>query len=555
MSGVSPADELVFLPLGGANEIGMNLSLYGFGPADDRRWLMIDLGVSFGGDGIPGVEVVMADPAFAVAQGDRLLGLVLTHAHEDHLGAVPYLWPRLRCPVYAGHFATAMLRRKIAEEPWRDEMPLRLLPDRGTLTIGPFDLELIGLTHSIPEMRAVAITTPLGLVLHTGDWKLDPDPVVGEASDETRLAELGDAGVLAMVCDSTNVFEPGHSGSEGSLLASLTEVVAARPGLVAVTCFGSNVARLHTLAAVAQATGRHVVMAGASLKRAHAAARECGFLQEFPPFLDDRAGSNLPRARVLVVCTGGQGEPNAALGRLASDSHPHLKLAPGDTVVFSTRDIPGNEMAIGRLHNRLLKLGCEIVTRRQALVHVSGHPARDELKRMYGLVRPRVSVPVHGEFRHLKAHADLALAEGVETALLVENGAVARLAPAPAPVADRVPSGRLSLEGRRTVPLDGTLVRERTKVIYNGAAVVCVAVDARGARDVRLSSFGLLEDGEDETRDRVIAWIEGALTALPAKALGDDAVVGETARLATRRAFHHLVHKKPTTHVHIIRLS
>lgn len=551
---VEPGNELLFLPLGGAGEIGMNLNLYGYGPPAAHRWLMIDCGVSFGGDGIPGADVMMADPSFIVERREHLEGLLLTHAHEDHLGAVPYLWPLLRCPVYATPFAIGVLRRKLDGALLAQLQPIAI-PDGGRLRIGPFDLRLIGMTHSIPEAQAVAIHTDSGVVLHSSDWKLDPDPVVGPTSDEAALRTLGDAGLTALVCDSTNVFENGTSGSEGAILDALLDMVAGCPYRVAVTCFATNIARLRTIAEVARSTGRDVVMAGASLKRNYTAARECGYLADVPPFLEDGFANHLPRERSLIICTGGQGEPRAALARMAKGEHPYVTLEQGDTVIFSTRVIPGNERAIARLQNDLLRRGAKVLTHRHGLIHVSGHPARDELRRMYRLARPRLAVPVHGELRHLLEHADLARQQQVPEVIVAENGAVVRLAPRPACVVGNVPSGRLLLEGNRLVPIDGELVRGRTKAIYNGAVVVTVVLEeARlNVQDIQFSSIGLLEQGEDEVVQEMRSAVIRVIEELSDREFGDDDVVREAVRVAVRREARKQIDKRPLTHVHLVR--
>jgi ribonuclease J len=557
--GDADAAELVFVPLGGAGEIGMNLNLYGYGPAERRRWLMIDLGVTFGGDGVPGIDVVMPDPAFIAERRDRLEAIVLTHAHEDHLGAVAHLWPRLRCPVWGTDFALTVLRSKLIEAGLEDVVPVHRLPSEGPLTLGPFALTFFGLTHSIPEMQAVAIRTPAGLIVHSGDWKFDPEPVVGAASDEAGLARLGDDGVLALMCDSTNVFEHGTSGSEGGLLDALIRLVADCPARVAVACFSSNIARLHTIGMAARHTGRSVVLAGASLARNYRAARACGYLDDLPAFLDAREARDLPRDKTLMICTGTQGEQGAALSRLAFGIHPALALDEGDVVLISARVIPGNERGIARMHNQFLRRGIRCVTGRETGIHVSGHPARDELTRMHALVRPRVLVPVHGELRHMHAHAALGRGNGIDQALVAENGTMVRLFPLPAAVMGQVPSGRLSLEGRRPVPLGGPLVRGRTKAVYEGAAFVTVAVCAgagaqeRGGCGIQLDTVGLLEDGEDEIGEVVVAAAANAVEGLSRASYTDDENVRETVRLAVRRAFRHILDKRPVTHVHVVR--
>lgn len=550
------AAELLFVALGGANEIGMNLNLYGYGEPDEHRWLMIDLGVSFGGS-LPGVDVFMPDPSFIVAQRERLDGLLLTHAHEDHLGAVPYLWPRLRCPIWASEFTLTMLQRKIEGLPWASEVPLHRIPDSGRLRIGAFDLEMIDVTHSIPEASAVAVRSPVGTVLHTGDWKFDPNPVVGPVSDEAELRRVGDSGALAIVCDSTNVFERGRSGSEGDLLSGLSRLIGSCRERVVVACFATNIARLQTIATAALENGRDVVLTGRSLKRTYAVARACGYLQTVPAFLDDEDGGSLPRRRTLVVATGGQGEPRAALARLATEKHPALKLEAGDTVIFSARVIPGNDLAVGRLQNQLLRRGIDVLTHRDGLVHVSGHPARGELECMYSLVRPRIAIPVHGELRHLREHAKVARACGVDEVIVGENGSIVRLWPGPAEIVATAPAGRLVVEGNRLVDLGSNLITLRTRALYNGAALVTVVVN--GARmqadDVQVSSIGLLDEGEENLLRMVQNAVAVAVQALPKKARDDDETLREAIRLAVRRCFRQIFDKRPVTHVHLVRVE
>lgn len=554
---MSAGGELVFAALGGAGEIGMNASLYGFGPSGRQRWLLVDLGITFGGGGIPGVDVMMPDPAFIAARRDALEALILTHAHEDHLGAVAYLWPRLRCPVYASPFAQAVLQRKLAETGLDGVVPVLPLPETDALSLGPFSVAAIGMTHSIPEAHAIVIRTEAGVVVHSGDWKLDCGPVIGRPVDEAALSRLGCEGVLALVCDSTNVFEQGRSGSEASLLDPLTALIHDRTGRVVVTCFSTNLARIETIAAAARRTGREVVLTGTSLLRNVAAGRECGYLAGLPPLLDGEGGRRLPRQRALIVCTGGQGERNAALSRLAFDEHPTLDLEAGDAVIFSSRVIPGNELAIGRVHNQLLRRGIAVITHRQAPVHVSGHPARDELARLYALLRPRVAVPVHGELRHMQEHAALARSLGVPETVVAENGGLVRLAPGPAGVCGRIEAGRLAREGRQTVSLQGPLIRNRAKALYQGAAFVTV-VAGSGARtrvrDVRLSTIGLLDGDEEGVHETVCADVRAAIDALAAKVYIDDARVRETTSLVVRRAFRHMLDKRPVTAVHLVRV-
>ena len=550
------ADELVFVALGGAGEIGMNLNLYGFGPPGDETWMMVDLGITFGDGSVPGVDVIMPDPAFIAERRDRLAGLVLTHAHEDHLGAVPYLWHRLRCPVYATPFTASILKRKLREEGIDNDVPLTTVALGDRFPVGPFDLELISLTHSIPEPTALAIRTPAGLVLHTGDWKFDPDPVVGPSAEEDVLKGLGEAGVLAMVCDSTNVFNPGSSGSEADLLASLTELIGASENRVVVTCFASNVARLETIAAAAAAQGRDVVLFGRSMWRIDSAARENGYLADTPAFIHEADVGYIPRDRAVLVCTGSQGESRAALARMAAGDHPNVALEPGDTVIFSSRVIPGNERSVARVQNHLIRQEVEVLTQGDHMVHVSGHPGRAEMIRMYRHLRPRICVPVHGETRHLVEHARLARDCGVEQAIVAENGSVVRLAPGEAGIVDEVPVGRLALEGNRVVSMGGALVRGRSRAVYNGSAVITVALDGEGrlVTEPRISTIGLLDGDEEWLEESVQNAVGKALAGMPASARRNDDAVSEKVRIAVRRVFRDSFGKKPVTQVHLVRV-
>jgi ribonuclease J len=548
---MSDQDELLFLPLGGAGEIGMNLNLYGYGPRDKERWMMVDLGITFGDGSLPGVDVMMPDPAFIEERLDQLEALVLTHAHEDHLGAVAHLWRRLRCPIYATPFTADILGHKLAEAGLEGKVDVTVIPLGGKFSIGPFDLELITLTHSIPEPNAIAIRTPVGTVLHTGDWKFDPDPVVGEVSDEAALAKLGEEGTLAIVCDSTNVFNSGTSGSEGDLLESLTDLISTLKERVVVTCFASNVARLETIAAAAQATDRDVVLAGRALWRFSEVGRAHGCLQDTPAFLDEDQAGFLPRDKTLIVCTGSQGEPRAALSRIASGSHPRVSLDDGDAVIFSSRMIPGNETSIGCMQNQLVRAGVQVITERDHFVHVSGHPAREEMIRMYQHVRPTISIPVHGELRHMAEHARLAHECQVTHTIVGENGSLMRIAPGEPGIIDHVHSGRLALEGNRVVPLHGELIRGRKRALWNGTAVITVVIDKQGelVSEPMLTTTGVLENGDDNLHDDVIAAVKRYI-----KENSYDEKTSEAVRLVVRRMFRDKLNKKPITQVHMVEI-
>jgi len=545
-------DELVFLPLGGAGEIGMNLTLYGYG----GEWLMVDCGVTFADDSMPGLDVIMPDPDFIAARSDRLAGLVVTHGHEDHIGAIPYLWKRFRCPVYATPFARALLYEKLVEAGLQNEIAITEVPLSGKFTVGQFEIELITLTHSIPEPNAVVIRTPLGTILHTGDWKLDPDPLVGATTDEAALRQLGEEGVLAMVCDSTNALRAGHSGSELAVRDSLIDLVGRYQQRVAVACFASNVARLESIAAAAVAHDRHVALVGRSLWRIYKAARDTGYLQDTPPFLSEDEAGYLPREKALLICTGSQGEPRAALSRIAQGDHPHVVLDAGDTVIFSSRIIPGNERSIGRLQNQLARRGIVIVSEQDHFVHVSGHPAQDELTHMYQMVRPRIAVPVHGEARHLIAHAQLARDCQVPETVIAQNGAMVRLAPGPATVIDNVAVGRLVADGKQLRALGSTALKSRQRMVFNGTAVATVVIDRRGEllAKPQVTVQGLVEEADDSALGALGDQLGRAIADLPAAQRRDDEVVRETARLAMRRSLKATYGKKPVTDIHIVRL-
>ena len=545
-----PGGDFAFLPLGGTGEIGMNLNLY----RCDGRWLAVDCGIGFGGAELPEVDVMVPDPGFIAARRAQLDGLVITHAHEDHVGAVAWLWRQLRCPVYATPFTAAVLRAKLAEAQLLAEVPLTIIPPGGGFTVGPFALRFLRVAHSTPESQALAITTRHGTVLHTGDWKLDPNPLVGPPTDEAAFAALGERGVLAMVCDSTNAMVEGHSGSEAEVRRSLTALIRGLTGRVVVTCFASNVARVETVALAAREAGRSVALVGRSLRKIEAAARATGYLKNVPEFVPEDEAGSIPDDNLLLLATGSQGEPRSALARIAADKHPHVALGEGDTVVFSSRVIPGNERAIGTVQDGLVRRGVRLMTEHDHMVHVSGHPARDELRRLYRLVRPRLSVPVHGEWRHLAAHADLARELGIP-AILIEDGDILRLAPGTADVVESAPVGRLVVDGNRLIPLGGEVMGARRRMLHHGAVIASIAVDGagrlRGAP--RLSAPGMFEP-EDADLARIASDFAANLGELPASLARDEAALSEAARAALRRALGRRLQKRPLVEVHIVRV-
>lgn len=544
-------EELLFLALGGAGEIGMNLNLYGHA----GKWLMLDLGIAFGDDSMPGVEVIMPDPAFIEERRKDLVGIVLTHAHEDHLGAVADLWPRLRAPVYATPFAASVLRRKLIQAGLVDEVRVTEIPLRGKFSLGPFDLEMITMTHSILEPNALTVRTKFGTIFHTGDWKIDPEPLIGELTDEAMLKRIGDEGVLAMVCDSTNVFVEGEAGSEAMVRTNLKKLVKGRKGRIAVTCFASNLARVESIALAAVAAGRHPVLSGPALLRMIEAAQECGYMLDFPECISPQDGAYLPRDKVLFICTGSQGEARASMAKIANDEHRDLVLEEGDTAIFSSRVIPGNERSVGRLQNALMARGVEVITDREADIHVSGHPARDELVRVYQWVRPRIALPVHGEVRHMVEHAALARACQVPETIVAPNGTLVRLAPGPAEIIDHVPAGRLARDGDGLVPLDGNSLRERRKLLWNGSAAATLVIDGKG-RAVAPPKVSLrgIEDEDGALALAIVAGLSEMMADLNPSERKDDGRIEEAARQAVRRVVRAHLGKKPLTDVHIVRI-
>ncbi|MGI9382163.1 MAG: ribonuclease J [Methyloligellaceae bacterium] len=542
-------DELVFVPLGGVGEIGMNLYLYGVGRGQARKWLMIDLGVSFPGEKEPGVDLIFPDTRFIEEERTNLLGILLTHAHEDHFGAVMDLWSRLRAPVYATPFTAGLLTAKLNENSLNGEIPLEVVTLGSRFDIGPFNLELVNMAHSIPEPNAVVIRTSAGTAVHTGDWKLDPNPIVGVPTDEPRLRSIGAEGVDALICDSTNVLRDGVSPSEADVAETLAAIVAGARKRVAVTTFASNVARIRSVLAAAERAGRHVVIVGRAMHRIIQVAQETGHLPEDVELLTEEDYGYLPREEVVALCTGSQGEPRAALSRIAAGTHPRVSFASGDTVVFSSRTIPGNEKAVAAVHNDLSDLGVKIFSDADALVHVSGHPRRGELEQMYEWIKPASVVPMHGEARHLREHASFARARGVPHVAASRNGVMIRLAPDAADIIDDVPSGRLYKDGRLLVSADGSTVRERRKLSFVGLVAVSVVLDARGdvAADPQVALRGLPDTDMHGAalRDIALDAVAGALAGIPRPRRRDRETVGEAVRRAVRGAIYQAWGKRP----------
>jgi ribonuclease J len=554
----SKENELVFLPLGGSNEIGMNLNAYGFGPADDRQWIVVDVGVTFGDPSTPGVDVIVPDPSFL--EGERILGIVLTHAHEDHIGALGWLWPRLKAPLYATPFTAFLIREKLRDAGILDRVALHEVPLGGTIDLGPFHVEMVTITHSIAEPNGLAIKTPLGTVLHTGDWKLDNDPVVGERTDIDTIKRLGNEGVLAMVCDSTNVFVDGVAGSEGDVREALADLISGLTGRVAVGCFASNVARMDSVIHAAEKAGRRVALAGRSMHRITAAAKSVGMLSDIKPFLSEEEARVWPADQLLYLCTGSQGESRAALSRVAEGSHPFIKLGRGDHCIFSSRVIPGNELAIGRLQDAMAERGVRLYTEKDHPgIHVSGHPCRDELKQMYQWVRPRIAVPTHGMRRHIAEHALLATDMQVPETVTPRNGDMVRLAPGPATIIDEVPSGRLFVDGGMLVEEAGEALRERRHAASNGVLIVSFALDKRGkiVSDIDVRGLGLPGDEDKplgDILDDLAERVESAVRKLKGEALEDEMVIEQAVARVLKKASQGIWDRRPIVETIVLRL-
>jgi len=548
--------ELVFAPLGGVGEIGMNLSIYGIGPERERCWLAVDLGVSFAAEEhLPGVDLILPDIRYLVEERKNLSGIILTHAHEDHFGALLDLWPQLKVPVFATPFSAALLEAKCASEPGASKIPVTVVQVGSRFNIGPFDIELVTMAHSIPESNALIIRTPSGNVLHTGDWKIDPTPILGDATDEKKLRALAQEGCLAIVGDSTNAVREGRSPSEADVAKCIADLIKSAPGRVAVTTFASNAGRLRAVADAARAADREIIVVGRAMDRIVQIARETGYFEGLPDFQPLEAYAYLAPNKVVALCTGSQGEPRAALARIAEDQHPDIKFSRGDCVIYSARTIPGNEKAVGRVINGLIEQGIEVITDRTHLVHVSGHPRRAELEELFGWVKPQIVIPVHGEALHLTEHAALARRCGIKQVIQCRNGDLVRLAP-DARIIDEVPAGRIYKDGTLLVEADARTVADRRRLSFAGAVSVALALteDGQLADDPAYDLIGIPErdyDGgvmHEAVHDAIIETFE----SLPRGRRRDPDAVAEAVRRAVRAAIAQRWGKRPMCHVHVL---
>jgi len=551
-------EELVFLPLGGVGEIGMNLALYGYGTPGKRQWIMVDCGVTFPGPDLPGVDLVLPDIRFLAAERKNLKGMIITHAHEDHYGALNDLWPGLNVPVYASPFTAGMLEAKRNYEGSRADIPVTIFKAGDRITVGPFEIEAVGVNHSIPEPMSLVIRTPLGNVVHTGDWKIDHAPSLGPLTDEQRFRKIGDEGVLALMCDSTNAMREGVSPSEESVSEGLRQVIEAAEDRVAVTTFSSNVGRIRSIAEAAQAAGREVLLLGSSLKRVVAVARDLGIMEGLKPFIAEDEYGYIPRDKIVVILTGSQGESRAALAKISRDEMRHVAFSAGDTVVFSSRTIPGNEKGIIEIKNALIERGVKIVTDTDALVHVSGHPRRNELLQMYEWTRPQILVPVHGEAAHLTAQAELGASAGIQSIPRVRNGNILRLAPGPAEVIDDAPHGRIFKDGKLIGDMEEMGINDRRKLSYVGHVAVNVLLDSRfdflGDPDVE--SFGLpqFDDEGEDMEDALYDAVLSAVESIPRARRKDLDTLREAIRRAVRSTANEAWGKKPIVTVFVTRV-
>jgi len=494
--------ELVYCSLGGAGEIGMNLNLFGYGKPGEYKWIIVDIGVTFSDDNIPGIEVILPNPEFIVNQKENLLGIVLTHAHEDHVGAIAHLWPMLECPIYATPFTAAIVREKFKELKINIGNHLKIVKLSGNVKLGVFNIDYVTLTHSILEPNGLAISTPEGLVLHTADFKIDDDPLIGEKTDVKKLTELGKKGVLAMICDSTNIFNLGSTGSESSVRTGLLTVLEKMKNRIVITSFASNVARMETVFKVAEKIGRQVCLVGRSMNRIYQLARQCNYLQEIKVPIDVRDAKKIPKNKIVFLCTGSQGEQRAALARIANGTHPDLHLEKGDNVIFSSRIIPGNEKKLYKIFNDLSKSEINVLSEENSMIHVSGHPAREDLKKMYNWAKPKILIPVHGEQRHMAEHINFAKEMGVKFPVKVNNGEIIRLAPGEPQVIDKVTSGRVYLDGKVLIDNDSPVLKERRNMAANGYMEITVLISKNGQIKnnpiITLKGIPLIEEDESE---------------------------------------------------------
>ena len=550
-------EELLFCPLGGSGEIGMNLNLYAYGKPDNQKWIIVDVGVTFADDSVPGIDLIYPDPGFIVDKKDDVLGIVLTHAHEDHIGAIAHIWPKLKCNIYATPFTAVLVREKFREKKIDISINLKIVELNGNLNLGPFNIEFVTLTHSILEPNGLKINTPLGTVLHTGDWKCDPNPLIGDKIDEKKLKQIGDEGVLAMICDSTNVFSMGRSGSEMDVRNNLLKIIEKLKKRIIVTSFASNVARMESIFYCAEKTGRQISLVGRSMHRIFKAARECGYLKNVIEPIDAREAKNFAREKIIYLCTGSQGEPMGAMMRIANYTHPDVFIEKGDTVIFSSKIIPGNEKKLYKLHNQLVREGVEVISEENEFIHVSGHPNRDDLKDMYNWVRPKSIIPVHGEHRHMIEHVKFAKEMQIPYTVKVENGDIVKLSNINKPeVFDKAPSGRLFVDGNVAVEEDSRSIKERKNISANGILDVTILVTPKGNIHNKpiLNYSGLPINSDEEYQYELENIIEKTARTFMLNNQNQKDNIIDAIKISCRKITKEITGKKPVTNIKLIRI-
>jgi len=550
-------EELLFCPLGGSGEIGMNMNLFAYGKPDNQKWIMVDIGVTFADDSIPGIDLIYPDPGFIIDKKDDLLGIVLTHAHEDHIGAIAHIWPQIKCKIFSTPFTAVLIKEKFKEKRIDIGNNLKIVDLNGTISLDPFNIEFITLTHSILEPNGLRIETPAGIILHTGDWKVDPNPLIGGKINSERLKEIGDEGVLAMICDSTNVFSVGKSGSELDVRKSILNIMQRLKKRIIVTSFASNVARMETIFYCAAKTGRQISLVGRSMHKIYKAAKQCGYLKDVSEPIDQREAKKFSRDKIVYLCTGSQGEPMGAMMRISSYVHPDVFIEKGDTVIFSSKIIPGNERKLYKLHNQLVKDGIEVISEENEFVHVSGHPNRDDLKDMYGWVRPKSIIPVHGEHRHMIEHINFAKEMQVPYPVQVENGDIVKIFPGKKPeVYDKAPSGRLYLDGNISVEEDSQSIKERKNLSSNGYMEVTILISPKGNIHKKpiLSFKGLPVINEDEFIFGLEEKILNTTKSFSLNSKKQEYNLIEALKIACRKYSKEKIGKKPFTNINIVKI-
>ncbi len=550
-------DELLYCPLGGAGEIGMNMNLYGYGQPENHKWIIVDVGITFADDSIPGIDLILPDTGFIEGRKDNLLGIVLTHAHEDHIGAISYVWPKLKCNIYATPFTATLVIEKFKEKKIDITNYLQIVKLGSSFQLGPFNIEYINLTHSILEPNGLKISTSIGNILHTGDWKCDPEPLVGKNLDSKRLIEIGKEGVVSMICDSTNIFNMGRSGSEGDVRKSLIKIIERQKKRVVVTSFASNVARMETIFYCAKKTGRQISLVGRSMQRIYKAARQCGYLSEVIEPLDPRDTKNISREKIIYLCTGSQGEPMGAMNRISNYIHPDVNIEAGDTVIFSSKIIPGNEKKLYKLHNQLVRDGIEVISEENEFVHVSGHPNRDELKEMYEWIKPRSIIPVHGEQRHMLEHIDFAKKMKIPYPIKVENGDIVRFSKDTTPeVFDKAPYGKIYLDGNIGVEEEAKSIKERKNLSANGFLNVVIIINSRQNthEPAIINQKGLPIKDLEQFNFNMQDQINKSLKTFSLNNIKQEENIVETLKILCRRHTKEITGKKPLTNINLVRI-